>query len=287
MKIDSYGMIVTPEGDGGDSCHRMHTMFIRLRLMVLHVDPNFEIPTPMDQANGPGAVVHQLQPEKGIYIRHPDPTRWYSDPRNVSRDQLTPVIGWNSLMANSPSEVFCKEGRKQQWFLLKACLKRYMFAQNIYPNWVDPRTEEVKKKTPDFITPDLWAVMARAWIDTPWMPLALPVILLGDLFLVFSAMLKVWGPTAIDVNGGWPKFKAQGPNDVDDDNINNILMVTQYVFPTVFSNLARYIYKKFRKKNFGNTEMGEPNAIMGALAWYNRNDNPELTELARQLVARY
>jgi len=271
----------------------MYTSFIRLRLQAI-LGLMTEIPYPVNQTAGPHQTQVQLEVEPGIMIRNPDPTKWYSDPRNFSRDQMTPVICFHALMADAPTPIFALQARRDQSRLLKACLKRKMFSQNIYPNWVDPRLskddpnyQEVKAKTPDFINIELWGVFARTWINTPWMPLALPVVILGDIFLVLSAMVKVWAPVSEDSNGGIPKFRWPKPDDVDDDNMNNILMVTQYVFPTIFSNLARKIYKKFRRRNLGNTEMGEPNAIMGAIAWYNRNDNPEMTELARPLVARY
>ncbi|NJO48284.1 MAG: hypothetical protein HC840_01050 [Leptolyngbyaceae cyanobacterium RM2_2_4] len=285
MIIDEYGMIISG-GDGGDSCHRMFTSYIRLRLLF-NLKLIDKVPAPFDMTASPAKAMCFLQPEPGIYIRNPDPTRWYSDPRNFSRDQMTPVICFHALMADSPTKVFAEQARRDQASLLKACLKRYMFSQNIYPNWVDPRTEEVKKKTPDFINIELWGVFARTWLNTPWMPLALPFVLLGDLFLVFSAMFKVWAPTTEDSNGGIPEFRWPKMDDVDDDNMNSALMVTQYVFQTPLSWLARKIYKTFRRKNYGNTEMGETSAIMGAIAYYNRNDNPEMTELARPLVERY
>lgn len=282
MVIDQYGMIQSG-GDGGDSCHRMYTSFIRLRLQSL-LGLIQDVPAPFDQISSPAATQYMLEEEPGIYIRNPDPTRWYSDPRNFSRDQMTPVICYHTLMADSPTPVFAEQARRDQLRLLKACLKRYMFSQNIYPNWVDPRTEPVTKKTPDFINFDLWGVFARAWLNTAWMPLALPFVLLGDLFLVLGALFKCFAPINKD---GTLQFRMPGPDDVDDDNMNNVLMVTQHVFDTPLSKLARKIYKKFRRKNFGNTELGESSAVMGALMWYHRNDNPEIAELARPLVERY
>ena len=283
MIIDSNGMIISG-GDGGDSCHRMYTSFIRLRLQSL-LGLIQTVPAPFDQTAGPAQTQVLLEPGRaGLYIRNPDKTMWYSDPRNFSRDQMTPVICFHALMSDSPTPVFAKQAQRDQWRLLKACLKRYMFSQNIYPNWVDPRVEVVKKKTPDFIDPTLWGMFARTWINSPWVPLAVPFVVLGDIFMVLSAMFKVWAPINKD---GTLEFRLPGPGDTDDDNLNNCLMVSQYVFPTVFSKLARKIYKKFRTKNYGNTKLGESSAIMGAIAWYNHNDNPEMTELARPLVERY
>lgn len=284
MKIDKYGMIISG-GDGGDSCHRMYTSYIRLRLQCYPLNIISSVPAPFDKTASPGPGQQLLEPNNdGIYIRHPDPDRWYSDPRNHSRDQMTPVICFHTVMASSPTPAIAMGGRLYQTRLLKASLKRGMFAQNIYPNHVDPRKEEVKKKLPDLLNFDLWGVFARAYIKTAWAPLALLFIIFGDIFLILSSLFACFAPINKD---GTLKFRMPGPDDVDDDNINNVLMTTQYVFPTPLSWLARKIYKKFRRQNYGNTKMGETSAIMGAIAYYNRNDNPEMTELARPLVERY
>lgn len=282
MIIDNNGMIISG-GDGGDSCHRMYTSFIRLRLQSL-LGLIQSVPAPFDGTAGPAQTQHLLEVDDGIYIRNPDPTKWYSDPRNFSRDQMTPVICFHALMSDSPTPVFSQQAQRDQLRLLKACFKRGMFAQNIYPNWVDPRTEAVTKKTPDFIDPTLWGMFARTWINSAWVPLAVPVVIIGDIFMVFSALFKCFAPINKD---GTLQFRWPDPGDTDDDNMNNCLMVSQYVFPTVFSKLARKIYKTFRRKNYGNTQLGESSAVMGAIAWYNHNDNPEMTELARPLVERY
>lgn len=281
MILDKYGMIQSG-GDYGDSCHRMYTCFLRTRILW-DIDPdNSTMAMVMQEIQTPQNTQKLLEPEKdGVYIRNPDPTKWYSDPHNVSRDQLVPIMCFQALMSATD------EFRENQKRLLLACLKRGMFSQNTEPNWVDPRTESVPKKIPDFLGPDLWAIMARSWIRTVWFPLALPIILFGDVFLVITALAKVFGPRALDSNGGIPKFEWPGPNDTDDENINNILQTTQHLFPTPFSWLARKIYKTFRQENYGNTELGEKSHALGAIAWYNHKDNPEITELARLLVERY
>lgn len=283
MIIDQFKMIQSG-GDGGDSCHRMYTSFIRLTLQSL-LGLIKTVPEPFDKIAGPTQAQLLLEPNRnGLYIRNPDPTKWYSDPRNFSRDQMTPVICFYALMSDFADPEFSKQAQQDQWRLLKACMGRYMFSQNIYPNWVDPRVEVVKKKIPDFIDPTMWGIFARTWINSPWVILAVPFVVLGDMFMVLSAIFKVWAPINKD---GTLQFRMSGPDDVDDDNMNSCLMVSQYVFPTIFSNLARKIYKTFRRKNNGNDQMGETDPVMGAIAWYNRNDNPEMTELARPLVKRY
>ena len=291
MNIDSYKLIQSG-GDGGDTCHRMFTVALRMLLnFKLVVDHNIPVPdicrNPVwGQLVSPQEAEILLQASPGIYRRHCDPEFWGSDPRNESRDQLTPVICYLAFLA-SRSGALGKEYRGKLLTLLKECLKRYMFAQNIYPNWVDARKDPtVKKKTPDFLNFDLWGVFARGFVNTWWFPVAIPFIILGDIFLVLSAMFKVWAPINKD---GTLEFRMPGSDDVDDDNMNNVLMGTQHVYQTPLSWLARKIYKKFRRQNLGNTELGEKSAIMGALAYYHRGPqgNPEIAELARPIVERY
>jgi hypothetical protein len=279
MNLDKYSLILSG-GDGGDTCHRMYTLFLRMALLE-RVAPKDPIITKIHSYPiHPITTQQLLEPNQdGIYIRHCDPNFWGSDPRNHSRDQITPVICYHAYVGNKAA----------QTRLLKQCIKRKMFAQNIYPNWVDPRIEPVKSKTPDFLTFELWGIFARTYIYSIWFPLALLIILFGDLALIFSAMLKVWAPITQD---GTLKFRWPKPNDVDDDNINNVLMVTQYLFPTPLSYLARKIYKTFRRTNLGNTALGELSPIMGALVYYHRDTpdaqgNPEIAEAARRIVGRY
>lgn len=288
MITDSNKFIISG-GDGGDTCHRMYTTHIRLYLLrylkVFH--DKFLAKAVTEQIANIIVTQTLLEDKPGIYIRHPDLSKWYSDPRNVSRDQLVPVICWHALSYKIGGIGISSWARENQAELLKACIKRYMFAQNIYPNWVDPRTTEVKKKTPDFINFDLWGIFARTWIKSIYFPIALPFVLFGDFFLILTVLVKLFAPTTKDSNNGKLEFRWPGPDDVDDDNLHNMLMTTQHLFPTPLSWLARKLFKKFRKSNFGNTELKEESPIMGALAWYHRNDNPELAELARPLVKLY
>jgi len=290
MNIDNFKLIRSG-GDGGDTCHRMFTMGLRMLLnFKIVIEDKQPIPdivkNPVfSQLASMQEVETLLQASPGIYRRHCDPEFWGSDPRNCSRDQLTPVICYLAFLASRSGDIG-KEYRSKLLTLLKECLKRYMFAQNIYPNWVDPRKETVKPKTPDFLNFDLWGVFARGFVNTWYFPIAIPFIILGDVFLVLSALFKVGAPINKD---GTLQFRMPGLDDVDDDNMNNVLMVSQHVYQTPLSWLARKIYKTLRGKTYGNTVLGETDNIMGALAWYHRapDGNPELAELARPIVKRY
>ena len=276
MNIDKFNLIQSG-GDGGDTCHRMYTLFLRMAILE-KIDPKAPIVAIIHSFPiNPLVTQNLLEPKAdGIYRRHCDPWFWTSNPRNLSRDQLTPVICYHAYL----------QQRKEQTRLLKQCLKRKMFAQNIYPNWVDPETQEVKKKIPDFLGFELWGIFARTYLYTIWAPVALLFVLFGDFFLLLAAIFAVAAPINKD---GTLQFRMPGPDDVDDDNINNMLMVTQYIFQTPLSYLARKIYKTFRRKNLGNTLLWESNNIMGALCYYHRapEGNPELAEVARPIVKRY
>lgn len=290
MNLDRYGLIISG-GDGGDTCNRVYTTTFRL-LLNFKLFSSERLPLSevvRSEAIKKLAPMNEFQKlleiEPGIYVRHPDPLFWGSDPRNCSRDQLTPVICLLAFLSSYRHDLGASY-RTKLWDLLKECLKRYMFAQNIYPNWIDPRLHDVKEKMPDFINFEIWGIFARGWINTWWFPLALPVIFFGDFFLLLAALFKVFAPISED---GTLKFRMPGPDDVDDDNINSLLMAAQYTYQTPFSWLARKIYKVFRSKNYGNTELGEKNPIMGALVWYHKEPagNPEIAELARPIVERY
>lgn len=76
-----------------------------------------------------------------------------------------------------------------------------------------------------------------------------------------------------------------------DDN-NHIMRCIQAgrVMDTRTAKLARWVYRKFRPTNYGNTQHGETCPIMGALVHYHRPEaggNPEVAEAYRPLVKKY
>jgi hypothetical protein len=295
MYVDSFGCVQSG-GDGGDTCHRMFTMHFRLLLQFkLAIEKGTSLPPVVHNiskliqekglASGDATMI-LLKAENGIFRRHPNPDFWGSDPNNLSRDQMIGLICFIAFLATRSGDLG-KRFRKELRQLLWACLKRGMFAQNIYPNWVDARKDSsVKKKTPDLLPPDVWGLFARGFTASFAAPLAIPFILLGDLFLVLSVVMKLWAPINKD---GTFQFRLPQPDDVDDDNMHNSLMLSQHVCPTPMSWLARKLFKRFRQKNLGNTQYGEKDPMMGALMYYHRgpDGNPELAELARKLTESY
>lgn len=275
MHIDKYGLIISG-GDGGDSCQRQYEVYLRQEILK---KLGLQVPVVAGLATENSAQL-ALEVEPGIYVRNPDLTRWYSDPDNTSRDQLTSPICYHSYMSFHGNNDSQKAIRR----LLKACLKRGMFAQNIYPNWVDPRTTPVAKKLPDLLDPGLWGIFLRS---SKLLSIILyPLLMVSDLFSLLGVMISLWAPIMSD---GTLNFRARNPNDVDDNNLNNVIMVAQYTLATPFSWFARKLYKKFRQSNNGNIQLGETNNILGAMMWYDKlpDGNPEIVDLARPIVARY
>jgi hypothetical protein len=282
MIVDQYGLIRAGT-DGGDSLQRTYSFYLLVRLLAYPTNISPALPSYVANLGilQPWNAQKLFETSPGEYIRNPQPG-WCADTRYTSRDQLTPVICFLATMANSPTKEFRDQFRPILTRLLVACLKRGMFAQNIYTNGVDPAT--ATWKLPDFLLPDLWATFARGYVRSWAAPIAIPVILFGDAFQILGSLFKVFMPINKD---GTLQFRLPGPDDVDDTNINNVIMASQWNWPTPFSWLARKIYKVFRRPSNGNTQLGETSNIMGAIAWYNHNDDPELTELSRPLVERY
>lgn len=284
MNIDQYGLPIS-QGDGGDSLHHYFTSSLRQAIIMkekvapLSSDTKDALRS-ISLMQAPLFALFEVSP--GVYVRHPDPSKWYSDPRNTSRDQLTAVIAFTAYCTQKMTSVSVFYRSKLEDLFL-ACLKRGMFAQNIHPNWVDPRTQTVKRKIPDFLTPDLWTLFARGLLG--WW--SLPINLFLDVFILLSVLFKLWAPITKD---GLFRFRMPGPDDTDDDNMHNVIMVAQYVAPTPWSWLSRKLFKRFRSVNNGNLWKNESDPMMGALVWYYRADiggNSEFAEIARPILEKY
>lgn len=272
MYLDHLGLIVQKDFDGGDSLHRagsfelVHSIAARKNIQVIH-RAGHSLPTPWLTAQR----LYEVCP--GLYVRHPDKGKWYSNPDTTSRDQLVPAI-----IALGMSGM-----RRELWRLEWQIIKRGLFAQNIYRNWDDPLTQ--KRKLPDtflFCIPIL--IRAWGWRAFPFYP--------ALLFLDFVDVLgQIVESIPIHVTDD-REVRRKQPDDVDDMNGINKHLLALAVLPTPFSWLSRKIYSKFRMKNLGNTKKGEVNHVMGALVWYNRNDeggsgNPEMAEIYRPLIEKY
>ncbi|HEY8272576.1 MAG TPA: hypothetical protein VIG33_16910 [Pseudobdellovibrionaceae bacterium] len=277
MYIDAYAIIVQKDMDGGDSLHRegMYAFGKKLtgNLSYNHFKNEFYITDPLP-LRGPAAenILDRFEVSPGIYVRHPDPKKWYSNPDTTSRDQLMPVIAYCAAYEDYP----------RLWRLFKAVAQRGLFAQNTIRNGEG----EIDKKIPDPMHLNLAQfIRAGGWWTAPFYPL---LFAFDSVELIGTVLTTL--PLHFQDDHLLPRWRND--NDVDDNNVVvQHLLAAQYK-PTPLSELSRYIYSISRTKNLGNTLLGEENAVMGALRWYHRNElggegNPEIAELYRPLIEKY
>jgi len=272
MYIDSYAVIVQKDMDGGDTLHRegMYAFGKRLRL-DLNLNQVY-VETVPKRRPASEDIISRFEVSPGIYIRHPDPNKWYSNPETTSRDQVLPVIAYCAVAEDYP----------RLWRLFKATASRGMFAQNI----LRLGDGENEKKIPDPMHLNTAQfIRAGGW----WTAALYPALFFYDAIEIVGTLLTAL-PLHFKDDHWIPRGKMQ--DDVDDNNIVVQHLLAAVYKPTPLSELNRYLYSITRPKNFGNTLLGEKNHVMGALRWYHRSEhgghaNPEMAELYRPLIEKY
>ncbi len=196
--FDKFGLF-NKSGDGGDS---------------LYFFGNSEAMRGLCEEPKPASFEFMLQRYVfGIdYVRHPDPSMWYSNPLNVSCDQLNAVI--NGALAN--------QSKKTMLHIAKGFIKRYGFAPNIYPNWCKKGDKDYQKKIPDLIRPAMIRKILTGLYGW-WM---WPLYNLLDAHLLVDLLLRKFNK--------WD-YDAQGCIDY--------FLYDKYC-PTPVSKLALYFYLK-------------------------------------------
>lgn len=277
MYIDAYAIIVQKDMDGGDSLHRegLYAFAKKLNQQLSYDYANNKIYierlTPLRRPAS-AEIMDRFEVAPGIYVRHPDPEKWYSNPDTTSRDQLLPVIAYCAAYEDYP----------RLWRLFKATAKRGMFAQNL----IRIGEGQSDKKIPDPMHLNMAQfIRAGGWWTAPLYPLLFAfdaVELVGTVLTALPLHFK---------DDHWiPRLKNE--NDVDDNNIVAQHLLAAVYKPTPISELSRFIYSMTRQKNFGNTKLGESNPVMGALRWYHRSEfgghgNPDMAEIYRPLIEKY
>ncbi len=282
MYIDAYAVIVQKDMDGGDTLHREGMYAFGMKLAYDHVNNLVHVTDPNDkrgiasvgmlQRPPAEVLIGKFEVQPGIYIRHPDPAKWYSNPDATSRDQLLPVIAYCAAYEDYP----------RLWRLFKATVQRGMFAQNFL---------RIGDGENDFKIPDpmhlnvAQFIRAGGWWTAPFYPL---LIVYDSIEFVGTLITAL--PFHLRDDHFVPRWKRQ--DDVDDNNVMIQHLMAAFYKPTPISEFNRYIYSITRPKNFGNSLLGEENHVMGALRWYHRNEfgghgNPEVAEVYRPLIMKY
>lgn len=269
MYIDAYAIIVQQDGDGGDSLHREGMYAFGKWLRYQQAD-NTVVIVEIPERQDPSKIIDKFEIEPGIYVRHPDPKRWSSNPDTTSRDQVVPVIAYCGAYQDYP----------RLWRLFMATLKRGFFAQNT----LDIGEGETRRKISDTMIGHLGLFIRAGGYWT--LPLY-PLLLVTDTIDLIGTVLEMI-PVHWEENN--KRLRTRDLGDVDDNNSVIAHLVAVEFKPTPISWLNRQIYALARPLNYGNTVFGESNRVMGALSWYHRAEgggNPEMAELYRPLIEKY
>lgn len=270
MYIDSYAIIVQKDMDGGDSLQR-EGMYAFGKWLRKKDDYTFiieEIPERED----PKKIIEKFEVEPGIYIRHPDKAKWYSNPWTTSRDQIIPVLAYCAAY----------EDYDRLWRLSKASMKRFFFAQNFYENG-DNKVAKGQKVPDTYLAHLNLFIRAGGYYTAPLYPLLFFFDALDTIGIIIGDFPILWSESK-------KRFRAKSLDDVDDNNQIIALLMSYHFKPTPISAFNRWLYTKTRNINHGNTKMGEKNTVMGSLVWYHRkeaNANPEIAELYRPIILKY
>lgn len=158
---DKFGVLVQPDGDGGDALNRW-AHYTAAKYILNYGNPD-------NACVSLQQIISDLP--HGRFRRHPDHTRWYSNPNNVTRDQMGPALACGALLPEN-------DGYLKAHALLR--LKRFMFHFDTEDKGMD--LGPVIRKFPDPPSLEELAVIIRGvrlWA-------LYPLLLVLDLALVAS-----------------------------------------------------------------------------------------------------
>jgi hypothetical protein len=162
-------------------------------------------------------------------LRSNQPYWWHGRPGRCSRDLLTPYLCY--VAAHNPA----------YFTRLKSALKKhaYLLADNSVPNFRYPTREEhalkstpdvpyePQHKLPDFLGPDIWAIVLRGTCkQSTFKVLIYPVLCFLDLHLLGAALLQHYR------------------QETDLRNLALKMHFSSTYLPTIVSKLAMYIFKR-------------------------------------------
>lgn len=202
----------------------------------------------MGQCNGLLNLAVQMDISKNDtpqWVRHPYQGDDFRPPETFRRDPKSFTRDQQDVLMIALGAC---DHRHLVWKTFKAHAKRFGKYQN--KDMANPQTLSVY-------------IRAMKWSWLKWL------LYITDLGLVFSS---------------WNRRKWN-PDHTDD--LNHICRMLQAVeiMDTPTARWARRTYIKYRPINMGNTVLGEETPVMGALAWYFREEaggNPAFVELFRE-----
>ncbi len=109
MTRDSYGLIVTADGNGGDTL-RYQSCFG----LANYLRDKYQLKLSYE-VNTPEANIALLEKSPGVVIRHPNPLEWWSDPLNTSRDQTIGAFIYGQIYSRPFLDRLVKAHRARWW----------------------------------------------------------------------------------------------------------------------------------------------------------------------------
>lgn len=206
---DDWKLITQADKDGGDTANRTGALYVYLKFLNSEVDDRAK---PIKE--GLAYDLFELEKQSGRFVRHSDPSRWYSNINNFTRDQ--------SILIQAALVMY--DLKHTMFRIFKQRLKRMFFHFNTEEG--DDRPETKKTKWPDPPAPIEFAQFIRG-MECKWL---YPLLWLLDLQLVIDVLIV--RPITI----------KQGNKDFD-SNYLPILIASLYKGKTMWGLLAKKIYK--------------------------------------------
>lgn len=246
-----FKMIAQPDGDPGDTAQR-EGMFA-FAAHILHKLGK------MDQAEYDFCkdryvkVISLLNDpnHNGLIRRYPDPTYWGGLSDRLSRDQSVP---------NVIAMGFLSRDKLKDFFFAHLKYRALLFLTNTRNNWAWPpgdaryNANDYKWKLPDLTLGSFHAMYIRSF-NCKWL---YPLLYILDLDLLGSAIIKV-------------AFYAKDATNNDDLNHLMVQYQADLVMPTLWSKIAKWVYKKRAyPTNSGNAT----NVAQATMNAYFRGNNP-------------
>lgn len=207
---DKFGLLTQDDFDGGDSAHRTGLFYFGLYLNYKN-DPKILITIKKDFQKD----LSKLEYDKGKFIRNPDLSMWYSNPKNFSRDQTTPLVVAMGFLGQEESI------KANLWQLIQG----FGFYPNELKNWTN-RTKSLPLDYNDFAGLSDYGAYVRA-LNYKWL---YPYLIVSDIQLLGSSVIRFM-------------FSYLDQDDTSDDiNFTTHLLQSELVMPTPLSKLAKFLY---------------------------------------------
>lgn len=254
---DKYGLITQLDEsmDGGDAAHRAGVFYFGLYLKFK------DSPAELKEVRSKFLTdLNKLKISTGKFVRHPDPSKWYSNPDNFSRDQTMSLI----IALGAFNEV--KE--------VQANFDQLISSNGFFPNKLKNWTNEEKHLPFDYrdiSAPSDWGMYIRALKKKEYY-LAL---YFADLQLLGNALVRI-------------VISYFDDRDTSDDvNFTLLLLQSELSMPTFISRSSAWIYSKYRKVSPFTKVPNNQNAVASAWEYYFSRERPPLNKVYECALTRF